>query len=56
MMNWRVRNPKTDLYLQPESRDGIPVWGDYSTAERFRRKDAIEVALAFGAVPEGGLR
>lgn len=56
MMKWRVRKPDSDLYLQPETRDGIPVWGGYETAERFRRRDAIEVAIAFAAVPEGALR
>lgn len=35
-------------FLQPETQNGIAVWGNYDTAEMFTIRTAKELAVAFG--------
>jgi hypothetical protein len=35
-------------YLQPETQNGIAVWGNYDTAEQFTIRTAKELAIVFG--------
>ena len=35
-------------YLQPETQNGIAVWGNYDTAEMFTIRTAKELSVAFG--------
>lgn len=49
---WRVRDGVTARYLSPKTRNGEPIWVEYNEAELFSRKDAEEVAKAFGATAE----
>ncbi len=39
-------------YLQPETRNGIAVWGCYETAELFTIRTAKELAVVFGGKVE----
>jgi hypothetical protein len=39
-------------YLQPETRNGIAIWGSYETAELFTIRTAKELAVAFGGKVE----
>lgn len=53
-ITWRIKHATEEKWLHPDTQDGIAVWGDYNQAKRYKRADALALAIFFGGIAYKG--